>query len=200
MLPHIGREIRMWAVAVMNGVTVDDLDESTDDLRGYRSLFHGPVPDVVLAGSFDQQLSSLIEWIEECKNERIEEEDICVLAARNDLVKREAEALHAKGYDVVILQPRKADDRTKSGIRLGTMHRSKGLEFAAVAIVDLNDGVIMRWALENAADPAIRRGVIDASKSLLHVSATRAKKRLFVSSSGTPSELIAHLDAALAAE
>jgi superfamily I DNA/RNA helicase len=193
-------EIRMWAVAVMNGVTVDDLDESTDDLRGYRSLFHGPLPDVVLASSADQQLSSLIEWIEECKNEHIEEEDICVLAASNDLVKRESEALHAKGYDVVILQPRKADDRTKSGIRLGTMHRSKGLEFAAVAIVDLNDGVIpMRWALENAADPAIRRGVVDASKSLLHVSATRAKKRLFVSSSGTPSELIAHLGAAVVA-
>jgi hypothetical protein len=31
-------EIRRWAVAVMHGVTVDDLDESTDDLRGYRSL------------------------------------------------------------------------------------------------------------------------------------------------------------------
>src|ERR1700692_217587 len=86
-------EIRMWAVAVMSGVTVDDLDESTDDLRGYRSLFHGPTPDVVLAGSSDQQLSSLIEWIEKCKNERLEEEDICVLAARNDLVKAEREGL-----------------------------------------------------------------------------------------------------------
>ena len=166
------------------GVTVDDLDESTDDLRGYRSLFHGPSPEVVLAGSPERQLSSLIDWIEDCKNDRIEEEDICVLVVSNDLVRREAEALRAKGYDVVILQPRKADDRTKSGIRLGTMHRSKGLEFAAVGIVDLNDGLIPpRRALENAADPAIRRGVVDASKSLLHVSATRAKKRLFVSSS-----------------
>jgi len=48
-------------------------------------------------------------------------------------------------------------------------------------------------ALDAAADPAIRRSVIDADKSLLHVSATRAKKRLFVSSSGNASELIAHL-------
>jgi superfamily I DNA/RNA helicase len=194
-------EIRRWAVAVMDGVTVDDLDESTDDLRGYRSLFHGPSPEVVMAGSPERQLSSLIDWIEDCKNDRIEEEDICVLAVSNDLVRREAEALRAKGYDVVTLQPRKADDRTKSGIRLGTMHRSKGLEFAAVGIVDLNHGLIPpRRALENAADPAIRRGVVDASKSLLHVSATRAKKRLFVASSGTPSELIGHLAAADAAE
>jgi superfamily I DNA/RNA helicase len=194
-------EIRRWAVAVMHGVTVDDLDESTDDLRGYRSLFHGPSPEVVLAGSLERQLSSLIDWIEDCKNGRIEEEDICVLAVSNDLVRREAEALRAKGYHVVILQPRKADDRTTSGIRLGTMHRSKGLEFAAVGIVDLNDGLIPpRRALENAADPAIRRGVVDASKSLLHVSATRAKKRLFVSSSGVPSDLIVHLGTAAAAE
>jgi superfamily I DNA/RNA helicase len=148
----------------MHGVTVDDLDESTDDLRGYRSLFHGPSPEVVMAGSSERQLSSLIDWIEDCKNDRIEEEDICVLAVSNDLVRREAEALRSKGYDVVILQPRKADDRTKSGIRMGTMHRSKGLEFAAVGIVDLNDGLIPpRRALENASDPAIRRGVVDAS-------------------------------------
>jgi superfamily I DNA/RNA helicase len=81
------------------------------------------------------------------------------------------------------------------------MHRSKGLEFAAVGIVDLNDGLIpLRRALEDAADPAIRRGVVDASKSLLHVSATRAKKRLFVSSSGVPSDLISHLKATVTAE
>jgi superfamily I DNA/RNA helicase len=60
-------EIRRWAVAVMQGVTVDDLDESTDDLRGYRSLFHGPSPEVVIGGSSETQLSSLIDWIEDCK-------------------------------------------------------------------------------------------------------------------------------------
>jgi len=81
------------------------------------------------------------------------------------------------------------------------MHRSKGLEFAAVAIVDVNDGIIPpRKALDAAADPAIRRSVIDADKSLLHVSATRAKKRLFVSSSGNSSELIAHLGVSTAAK
>jgi hypothetical protein len=53
-----------------------------------------------MAGSPERQLSSLIDWIEDCKNDRIEEEDICVLAVSNDLVRREAEALRAKGYDV----------------------------------------------------------------------------------------------------
>ena len=59
----------------MQGVTVDDLDEFTDDLRGYRSLFHGPKPQVTMTGSSDTQMKALTEWIEDCKNERIEEED-----------------------------------------------------------------------------------------------------------------------------
>lgn len=194
-------EIRRWAVAIMHGVTVDDLDDSIDDLQGYRSLFHGPAPEVAITGSSGAQLNGLMKWIESCKDERIEEEDICILARTNHLVQGTAVALRSKAYDVVVLQPRKADDRTKSGLRLGTMHRSKGLEFAAVAIVDVNDAIIPpRKALDAAADPAIRRSVIDADKSLLHVSATRAKKRLFVSSSGNPSDLIAHLGESAAAE
>jgi len=154
-----------------------------------------------MIGSSDAQTKALIEWIEDCKNKRIEEEDICILARPNELVRAAADALQAKGYEVVVLKRRTADDRSKSGLRLGTMHRSKGLEFAAVAMVDVNDGIVPpRRALDVAADPAIRRSILDADKSLLHVSATRAKKRLFVSSSGMPSDIIAQPNLRAAAE
>lgn len=117
------------------------------------------------------------------------EEDTCILGRTNEIVK--TEMLRSKGYDVVILQRRKADDRTKSGLRIGTMHRAKGLEFEAVAIVDVNDGVVPpKRLLEMAPDPVLRRNVLESDKSLLHVSATRAKKRLFVSASGAPSRII----------
>ena len=33
------QEIRAWAVSILEGVSVDDLDEGTDTLRGYVSLF-----------------------------------------------------------------------------------------------------------------------------------------------------------------
>src|SRR5450759_225242 len=117
------------------------------------------------------------------------------------LVARETDHLIRLSTGVLSTPPSPAVRNHRITVRVapvsaGTMHRSKGLEFAAVGIVDLNDGLIPpRRALENAADPAIRRGVVDASKSLLHVSATRAKKRLFVSSSGVPSDLIVHLGA-----
>ena len=128
-------------------------------------------------------------------DERIEESDVCVLARTKDARDEIADALKDRGYDVVALQPRKADDRRKLGVRVATMHRAKGLEFAAVALVHVNEDVVPpKWVLQRADDPAIRRSIIDGEKSLIHVSATRAKKRLFVGSSGKPSELIKHLD------
>ena len=80
-------EIRRWAVAVVNGVKVDDLDEAQDDLRGYRSLFHGPAPRVVFAQTSKGEFDALREWIEECQDDGIDVSDICVLARRNDDVK-----------------------------------------------------------------------------------------------------------------
>ena len=186
-------EIRRWAVGVLQGVTVDDLDDATDDLKGYRSLFHGPAPEVAFEKTSKVELEALAEWIESCKDERIDESDICVLARTRDDVGEIAEALRGRDLDVVVLQPRKADDRRKLGIRVGTMHRAKGLEFAAVALVRVNEDKVPPKRLLNAApDAAIRRSIVDGEKSLIHVSATRAKKRLFVSSGGRPSELIKH--------
>ncbi|MBB3020412.1 superfamily I DNA/RNA helicase [Microvirga lupini] len=184
-------EIRRFAEAIIQGVTVDDLDDSTDDLKGYRSLFHGPRPDIAITSSPEDELSALVEWIERCKADGIEESEICVLARTNDLVKAAADGLKALGFKVNMLARKKADDRTKAGLRLGTMHRAKGLEFAAIAIVDVNDGVMPpRWLLDAAPDAAIRRQVIEADKALLHVSSTRAKKRLFVATSGDASDLL----------
>jgi superfamily I DNA/RNA helicase len=189
-------EIRRWAVGVIQGVTVDDLDSATDDLKGYRSLFHGPVPQVTFEKNSKVELEALTDWIEACKDERIDESEICVLARTRDDVSEIAEALRGRGYEVVVLQPQKADERRKLGIRVGTMHRAKGLEFVAVALVRVNEDKVPPKRLLNAApDAAIRRSILEAEKSLVHVSATRAKKRLLVSSSGRPSELIKHFEA-----
>jgi superfamily I DNA/RNA helicase len=190
-------EIRRWAVAVMEGVSVDDLDEASDDLRGYRSLFHGPAPEVISAKTIAGEMNALAEWIEDCKDDGIDESDICILSRTNPGLKEVGETLRQKGYKTVLIVPNEADNRSKTGIRLSTMHRSKGLEFSAVALVRVNEDVVPPKGLLNmAADAAIRKALIANEKSLIHVSATRAKRKLFVSSSGQPSELIAHLEPA----
>ena len=87
------------------------LDDATDDLKGYRSLFHGPAPEAAFEKTCKAELEALAEWIESCKDERIDESDICVLARTRDDVGEIAEALRGRDFDIVVLQPRKADDR-----------------------------------------------------------------------------------------
>lgn len=71
------------------------------------------------------------------------------------------------------------------------MHRAKGLEFTAVAIVGVNDGVVPNiQAIRAAADEAGKQEVIEFERMLVYVAATRAKKQLLVSSSGKPSEIL----------
>lgn len=100
------------------------------------------------------------------------------------------DALRAAELEAVVLQSG-ADDRSVPGVRITTMHRAKGLEFFAVAIPFLSDGAFPPpGALKSAVDPADREDIITQYRSLLHVAATRAKKALRVSWSGTPTKLI----------
>jgi superfamily I DNA/RNA helicase len=127
----------------------------------------------------------------------IDESDICVLSRTNPSLKELREVLEQKGYKTVQVAPGQADNRAKSGIRLSTMCRSKGLEFSAVAMVRVNEDIVPpKGLLSLAPNAAIRTSLVAGEKSLVHVSATRAKRRLLVSSSGQPSELIAHLEPA----
>lgn len=184
------QEIRAWAVSILEGVSVDDLDEGTDTLRGYVSLLHGAAPELVSCTSEAQELEGLVAWIQALPADQIRLDDIGVLCARRKDTERVRETLRAAGIDVVILQSG-ADDRTIPGVRVTTMHRAKGLEFFAVAIPFLSDSSFPPpGALRSAVDAADSEDIGTQYRSLLHVAATRAKKALRVSWSGQPSKIM----------
>jgi len=185
------QEIRTWAVSVLEGVSVDDLDEGTDTLHGYVSLLHGASPELVGCASEAEELDGIVAWVLALPPDQIQLSDIGILCARRQDVKRVDETLKAAGIETVILQAR-ADDRSVPGVRITTMHRAKGLEFFAVAIPFLSETTYPpAGALNAAVDAADREDIINQSRSLLHVAATRAKRALRVSWSGKPTELIA---------
>lgn len=184
-------EIRKWAVSILEGVDVDDLDDGFDDERGYRSLFHGPTPDVANLKSQAKEFDKLRAWIRELESEGFSLKDMCVIARDKRTLRLFDNYLSEEGLATVEIKRRQAEDRRQQGVRLATMHRAKGLEFMAVALVAMNDGIIPNvLALRAAPDEAGREEVIDAERMLIYVAATRAKKRLLVTSSGKPSELI----------
>jgi superfamily I DNA/RNA helicase len=185
------QEIRAWAVSILEGVSVDDLDEGIDTLRGYVSLMRGPVPELVPYQSEAEELDGLVGWIHAFPSEEINLADIGILCSRRAHVDRVQGTLRAAGIDSVVLQAGTADDRSVPGVRITTMHRSKGLEFFAVAIPFLSESNFPpAGALKAAVDAADWEDIIAQNRSLLHVAATRAKKALRISWSGVQSSLV----------
>jgi superfamily I DNA/RNA helicase len=184
------QEIRAWAVSVLEGVSVDDLDEGTDTLRGYVSLMRGAAPELVGCRSEAEELDGLVAWVRALPPDHIQLSDIGVLCARRADADRVQAALRGAGIETVMLQSG-ADDRSVPGVRITTMHRAKGLEFFAVAIPFLSEAAFPPLgALRAAVDPADKEDIVMQYRSLLHVAATRAKKALRISWSGALTTLV----------
>ena len=95
------------------------------------------------------------------------------------------------GFDTRIINEKESDDPSDHSLRLATMHRVKGLEFDQVLIPGLDDSQMpYRFELEKKPDETSKDLFIQKERSLLHVAATRAKKRVVITYSGKPSSFI----------
>src|SRR6266567_4788512 len=99
--------------------------------------------------------------------------------------KEAAGALNAAGIATVSLSAKSRKD----AVRVGTMHGMKGLEFQAVAVIGVADGVVPApSALTDVAeDPIAYAQDLQRERCLLFVALTRARDRLYISYSGSPS-------------
>lgn len=182
-------EIRRWAVALIEGVPVDDLDGEADTLRGYVSLMRGAAPTVRHFAREEQEHAWLVEQIGVLLREgpdgeapRFAPREVCVALPRVDDVRRLAEALRAADLPVEVIDRQGAQGE---GVRVATMHRVKGLEFRAVMLAGLHGG----WRMDTPEPeeaPETARTAEDRARALLYVVATRARELLLVSGWGTP--------------
>lgn len=184
-------ENRHWAVNLLKGIQVDDLDGGQDDQKGYTSLIHGVIPRVENLPSFQSEIDTIIEYLDIIKKEGGSINEVCLVARTHDMLKQYEGALKSKGIETCFIHRSEAEDRKKPGIRLATMHRVKGLEFDRVIIAGVNDGTVPlegNWLKTN--DPVVQRDSENQERALLYVSATRAKKEVMVTSFGKPSRFL----------
>lgn len=182
-------ETRRFAVGILNGVTADNLDGEDDSSSDYLSLFHGDDPFIKCFDSQDAEIKGIQKEIQTLLDEGVPQKDIC-LVARTDYVREPyMDALEANGLSTYLVQRNGIEDRNVDGIRVASMHRVKGLEFQFVFIVAVNDGVVPYYR-SVSEDPVEQRDMEFNERALLHVAATRAVKRLYVSSSGKPSKFV----------
>lgn len=184
-------EIRRWAVRLLEGRPIDDLDGGTDDQRGYRSLVHGMKPQVRRCQNFADEVEFITARVREVTTGGTPLSSCCLVARTHALLDQYRAALGSHGIEVCPIEPRQAEDRSKPGLRVATLHRVKGLEFDHMLIAGVNESVV----------PLHRRDAEFTSdfdddeyetreRALFYVGATRARRTLTISSFGVASPLV----------
>ena len=79
-------------------------------------------------------------------------------------------------------QPLANDDELPTNrVAIGTMHRSKGLQFRAVAVLGAEHGEVpITRVLDKQADDPARQAFLELERNLLYVACSRARERLLV--------------------
>ncbi|MDZ7852763.1 MAG: AAA family ATPase [Halomonas sp.] len=189
-------QTRRFAVALLEGQDIDDLDEGSDSQDDYSSLLQGQAPEVTHYPDFDAEMDALAQRLKTHLADHDEETlesigaDCCVAARTQHLLNQIEGALKDRGVMTLRVSRDAADDTQQPGIRLATLHRVKGLEFREMHIVCVNDGVIPAKSASHTDDPVEKRNREINERALLHVAATRAIERLYVSSHGQPSAFL----------
>ena len=187
-------ETRAWATAVLSGLAFDDLDDGSDSASDYRSLLHGDKPLIKTFEDPAEEQHFLVELLLQIKEEQGSLANTCVTTRTNTMINKFTQLFQSEGIQCRVIQADEADDPSNPSLRLATMHRVKGLEFDQVFIPCLDsDQMPLKSILDRKPDQVSRELFEQQERSLLHVAATRAKKRVVVSYTGYPSPLIASL-------
>lgn len=179
-------EIRRWAVRLLVGRTIDDLDGGEDTNSLYKSLTHGEAPIIERFESPDDQAGFIKALLEDS----IEPSShFCIVARTNKEVSAIQQKLEGLGVKTSVIKPSEPDSADADAVKLATVHRVKGLEFDQVILASANDGLIpLDFALRDKADAISREDADTEERSLVYVAITRARKSAFVLSYGAVSE------------
>jgi len=181
-------EIRRFAVKLLEGRPIDDLDNGEDDQKGYMSLTHGEPPLVRTFLSAADEIQFLREYLAGLQKDGAALESVCLVARTKKLLELYAGNIRPAGFETYEIKRDSAEQRDRPGIRLATMHRVKGLEFDHVIVVAANKGVIpLDLALASADDQITERNLQTGERALLYVALTRAKRSALITGYGEKS-------------
>jgi superfamily I DNA/RNA helicase len=184
-------EIRRFAVGLLQGRQIDDLDGGIDDQKGYVSLTHGAPPDVHTFPSMADELEFLRGHIDRLHKQGVPLESICLVARTHRILDSYVAALNDNDIATYEIRRNMAERRDRTGLRVATMHRVKGLEFDHMIVVSANAGVLpLEQSIGEAEDVVASRNLETAERSLLYVALTRAKKSAVVTSWGALSPFL----------
>ena len=187
-------ETRRFAVALLEGRDIDDLDGGQDQQKGYMSLTHGEPPIVRRFRTFAEEAGYVRTHIRQLNAQGTSHEAICVVGRTRKVLEAYATYLRGEGMDTHEIRRDAAEQRDKAGVRIATMHRVKGLEFEHMLIVSANKGIVpLDQAIRDGEDAVAKRNAETAERALLYVALTRAKKSAAITGFGEFSPFLSNV-------
>ncbi|WP_410595381.1 UvrD-helicase domain-containing protein [Amycolatopsis sp. lyj-23] len=183
------RQILDWSTRIAYAQTVDDLEGQNDSLAGARSEFGGPEPEACGFASAPAERAALAEKLRSWSESDIPWSQMAVVARARAQVDELDEALSGVGVPVAKVEANTDENSLGDVVRVMTMHRAKGLEYRAVAVAGAGKRELPPWGVRRLEGEE-RDAAWARERSLLYVSGSRARERLYVSWVGEPSELL----------
>ncbi|WP_270436051.1 UvrD-helicase domain-containing protein [Candidatus Bacteroides intestinigallinarum] len=189
--------IKKVAVSVIKGITFEDMDGGTESMNGYVSLIHGgEKPIYKIVGNATDEVTQTVEWVNECINNQINANDICIAAPSMGLMKELQSYLHTNGIAYKVLKGT-SKQGASNGISLCTLHSLKGLEFKVVVLIGINERNIPSKVTEGypftGMDALDKKEFLSSKRSLLYVAITRARQLVYMVGYGEPCGLVESL-------
>lgn len=189
-------EIKNVAVAVVKGISFDDMDGGEESQKGYVSLMHGEKPVYRLVDSPAEEINTIISYVKECTESEIKPEEICIAASSLGLTKDLQSALHKNGMDPYIWKNR-GFTGNKNGVRMCTLHSMKGLEFRVVIVMGVNERNIPSVVSAEHPFPTLdnveKQDYLMQFRSLIYVAITRARQCVLITGYGDKCGLLKDL-------
>lgn len=182
-------ETLTYAMALLRGLSFDDLDGGMLADDSSTSLLHGERPHVQLFRTAQEEIAAIQKEIRALTQRGVALQDICVTARSHARLASYREAL-APLFPCYEIRRREPEDRHKDGLRLATMHRVKGLEFPYVFLCGASAGILPPKSVEALTDPVVREEAMTSERCLLYVALTRAQRKAYLFGVGTWSPFI----------
>jgi mRNA-degrading endonuclease RelE of RelBE toxin-antitoxin system len=154
------------------------------------SLLSGEEPEITVVGTVNAEVKVVSEWLKRLVANGYRPGEIAIFARKKDILKDRAHrAVKAANLESFNLE---SDDAPPSNrVAIGTMHRCKGLQFRAVAVIGVEDGTVpLDTVRVRQPDEAAQRAFVEMERNLLYVACSRARERLLVTGVGKKSEFV----------
>lgn len=188
------RQILGSANRLIGGASFDDLDAGTDTLDGYRSVLTGLAPQSSRAPDRLTEMRAVATLIQERHDAYGTPYSAMAVSVPDGSSAQEfANVLAREPFSIPVVELRREGVRADlDAVRIGTMHRFKGLEFQRVFLTSIGEGQVPHQRIEQyrLANPDRYRQEEQRARSLVFVAATRARDELIVTWSGEASRFL----------